>query len=233
MKRVLILEDNMQTAHTLTKIVQEVGAKVHIDVADSLEVAYSIALEKAIDVFLVDIILTTVCPGDTSGIRFVQNLREIEKYYFTPIIFITALADPELYAYRDLHSFGYIEKPFEKKQVINLLKRALFYKTPSNEEKRVYLRKEGILYSMELRKIVYIQVRNHKMKIYMNDGEIEIPYKTIKQFLQENERDELIQCNRYSVINKEYIENVDFANRFIKLRGKKDLVEIGLVYNYK
>ena len=233
MKRVLILVDNMQTAHTLTKIVQEVGAKVHIDVADSLEVAYSIALEKAIDVFLVDIILTTVCPGDTSGIRFVQNLREIEKYYFTPIIFITALADPELYAYRDLHSFGYIEKPFEKKQVINLLKRALFYKTPSNEEKRVYLRKEGILYSMELRNIVYIQVRNHKMKIYMNDGEIEIPYKTIKQFLQENERDELIQCNRYSVINKEYIENVDFANRFIKLRGKKDLVEIGLVYNYK
>ena len=36
--------------------------------------------------------------------------------------------------------------------------------------------------------------------------------------------------NDVELINKEYVENVDFVNRFIRLRGKKDLVEIGMVY---
>lgn len=230
MKKILILEDNLQTAQKLARIIKRMEFKVHIEVVNSIEAAYNIALEKTIDVFFVDIILVTTYPGDTSGIRFVQNIREVEKYYFTPIIFVTALADPELYAYKNLNCFGYIEKPFEEQQIVKLLKRALFYKTPTNEEKKVYLRKDGILYSVSIKSIVCIQVRNHKMYIYMDEGEMEIPYKTIKLFLQENDCDELIQCNRYPLINKEYVENVDFVNRFIRLRGKKDLVEIGMVY---
>ena len=230
MKRILILEDNLRTAYSLERMIDEMNIKVHIETADSLEAAYNIAMEKTIDVFLIDIILTPEQPGDTSGIRFAQNIREIEKYYFTPIIFVTALADPELFAYRELRCFGYIEKPFDEQQITKLLEKALLFKTPVNEEKKAYLRKDGILYSVSIKKIVCVQVRNHKMYIYMDDGEIEIPYKTIKQFLQENDCDNLIQCSRYSVINKEYIEQMDFTNRFIKLKGRDELIEIGLTY---
>lgn len=230
MKRILILEDNLQTANTLEKIIFELGINVQIDIAMSVKEAYYYTVKNTIDVFLIDIILTTNYPGDVSGIRFAQSIREIPKYYFTPLIFITALADPQLYAYRDIHCFGYIEKPFESRQIKSLLEKAILYKNPESESKKVYLRKDGILYAVNIDDIIYIQVQHHKMKIYLINKEIEIPYITIKQFLLENDCSYFVQCNRYSVINTQYIENIDLGNRYIKLRGKQTLIEIGLTY---
>lgn len=230
MKRILILEDNLQTANVLKKIVFELGINVEIDMVTSAKEAYYCAANKSIDVFLIDIILTTAYPGDVSGIKFAQSIREIPRYYFTPLIFITALTDPQLYAYRDIHCFGYIEKPFEGRQIKSLLERAILYKNPESESKKVYLRKDGILYAVKLDEIVYIQVQHHKMNIYLINREIEIPYITIKQFLLENDCSCFVQCNRYSVINIQYIENIDLVNRYIKLRGQQKLLEIGLTY---
>lgn len=231
--KVLILEDNSQTAEVIRRIILEVDCRAQVETAETAAQAYRISMEKAIDVFMIDIILTTAYPGDTGGIKFAQNIREIPKYYFTPIIFITALADPELYAYRDIHCFGYIEKPFEKKQVEQLLERALLYTTHVEENKKVFLRKDGILYAVNLMEIVYIQVRHHKMFLYTRDDSIEIPYKTMKAFQLENESMYLLQCNRYTLVNSRYIENIDIVNRYVKLQGIKEAIEIGMAYRNK
>lgn len=228
--KVLILEDNVQTAEMIRSMILEIDCHAQVETAETAEQAYIISIERAIDVFVLDIILITEHPGDTSGIKFAQNIREIPKYYFTPMIFITALADPELYAYRELHCFGYIEKPFGKKQVEGLLKKALQYTTSVEENKKVFLRKDGVLYAVSLNEIIYIQVRYRKMFVHTRDGSIEIPYKTIKAFREENESANLLQCNRYTLVNCEFIENIDMVNRYIKIQGTDQLVDIGVAY---
>lgn len=229
-KNVLILEDNVQTANVISKILLDMSYRTNILKVATVEAAYRNSLEKTIDVFIIDIILDTTSPGDISGINFAQRIRTLPKYLFTPIIFITALADPELHAYRNIHCFGYIEKPFSSKQVSSLLSQALNYTTCKEENIIIYLRKEGVLYSIHIEDVVYIQVQHHIMKIYLRNEDIEIPYKTIKSILDEVDSKDIIQCNRYTIVNRQYIDNIDYTNRYIKLKGINKVLEIGVVY---
>lgn len=94
MKTILILEDNAREMERLVKIVREQGAQNEVICAVNLEQAYHMAMEKSIDLFLLDIILDPRTAGDASGMKFADHIREVERYHFTPIIFITGLEDP-------------------------------------------------------------------------------------------------------------------------------------------
>lgn len=93
MKKILILEDNPATLMNLTKIVQDVDVKNTVYPFQELKGAYQCAMDKVIDLFIVDIILDRNKPGDSSGLKFVDNIRKISHYVFVPIIFITSLED--------------------------------------------------------------------------------------------------------------------------------------------
>ena len=80
----------------LKKLVLEVDPSVKVYTASASGPAYEILMERTIDVFLVDIILDTSKPGDASGMRLVENVRKLEKYMFTPVVFITSLEDAML-----------------------------------------------------------------------------------------------------------------------------------------
>ena len=116
-KRILILEDKAQTMETIENAAMDLPYNVRVIKTATVKDAYQYAMEMTIDVFLVDIILNPGVMGDTSGIEFAKHIRCVSKYQFTPIIFITALADPELYAYRNIHCFGYLEKPFSPRRL--------------------------------------------------------------------------------------------------------------------
>ena len=108
MKKILILEDKEIHIKILENILKDIN-NIQVLVAKTIEEAYKLAMENTINLFLIDIILDTEVRGDVSGLRFVEAVREIPKYSFTPLIFITSLEDPKLFAYKELHCFGYIE----------------------------------------------------------------------------------------------------------------------------
>ena len=88
---VLILEDNRQILKVLEKLVLSVAEDEKVYVTDNVGEAYKIAMEISIDVFMLDIILYGDKKGDTSGMQYAQSMRKLERYRFTPIIFITSL----------------------------------------------------------------------------------------------------------------------------------------------
>lgn len=228
---VLILEDNLETQKILQKIVLSVSPRENIFLADKTAEAYKVAIETSIDVFMVDIILDMNKKGDTSGIKFAEKIRSMEKYQFTPLIFITSLEDPELYAYRDLHSFGYIEKPFSYKAVAELVEQALHYHTKKEDRATLFFRKDGILYPAKCSEICYMELVNKKMCINMESGDVlEIPYKSFKDILVEANYSKFLQCSRNSVVNIDYIENIDKTNRFISIKHSHKKIEIGLTF---
>ena len=61
------------------------------------------------------------------------------------------------------------------------------------------------------------------------DDVLEIPYKTTQQILQEIGSDSFVQCSRTSIINKNYIEQIDYGNRFIKLKYIDFPIEVGRI----
>ena len=231
-KAILIIEDDAEQLDMLKQLVMAVGANAEIYTADNVTSAYRILMEKTIDVFLADIILDTTKPGDTAGIRLVEKIRKIPM--FTPVIFITSLEDPAMYAYTDLNCMGYIEKPFAPEQVVKLVVKALNYTTEREKEISLTFRKDGILYPVKLKEIVYMESLNHIMYIHLLDGSVlEIPYKTCKQVMQETDTNCLMQCNRSTLVNKEYVLSIDAPNRFLTLKDDLGMLDIGITYKKK
>ena len=233
-KTVLIIEDDAEQQSMLEHLVKATSEDTIIYTAANTVEAYKILMENTIDVFLVDIILDTKRPGDTSGVLLVEKLRTIPKYMFTPVIFITSLEDPTMYAYTDLNCLGYIEKPYDIGRVKKMVERALNYTTYRKEEVSLSFRRDGILYPVKVKDIVYMESIRHIMYIHLANGScLEIPYKTCKQVLTEADTQCLVQCSRNTLVNKEYIQSVDIPNKYIILKNKMGMVDIGVTFKKK
>lgn len=231
MKRnVLIVEDNKICMETLAEIIKECdSASVTVYCAQNSAEAYKYAMEARIDLFLVDIMLDNSVANDVSGIVFVDRIREMERYQFVPVIFITALEDHKLSAFSNLHCYGYIEKPFDYVKLKELIASAMKYPVREERKKRyIYYRKDGILYSLDTEQVIYLESVRRKLVVHKSDEEVEIPYRTCSSILNELDGENFLQCNRNVIINRQYIDCVDEVNRYVRMRNGTNL-EIGRI----
>ena len=86
MKRILILEDNVKTLTSLEKMIREISPEIITFPVQTYEEACICAVKQQIDIFILDIILNTKQPGDTSGMAFAREMRNYKKYQLTPMI---------------------------------------------------------------------------------------------------------------------------------------------------
>lgn len=227
MKKILILEDNKVYQQRLEHIISKLPEKVILYIADSTAYAYEIIMENHINLFLIDIILDSSNCNDISGLKFMQAVREIPRYFFTPLIFLTALEDPMLFAYKHLHCYYFVEKPYNQTQVAKLIRQALTFPETNFERENLFFRIDGVIYSIFKKNILYIEGANRKIRIITNDNVYTIPYITLSKIENDLASPNFIRCSRYHIINKLHIEYADFPNRFIKLKGVPHLIEIG------
>lgn len=231
MKKVLIVEDNIDMLRYLSAIVQELDLKTHVYSFDNAKEAYQCALKITIDLFIVDIILDTDRPGDISGLNFVENIRKIKGYGFTPVIIVTSLQDEKLITYEKLHCYSFIEKPFDKDRLKSLIEEASAFPGTDSGTKILKFRKDGIILAVDRDHIVYVESNNHVLHIHTTyDDVLHIPYKTIKGFLEEVDSNDFLQCSRNTVINRRFVHNVDLVNRVIQLQKGMGRVNIGIMY---
>lgn len=234
MKKILILEDNPTTLKNLTQIVQNVDIKNAVYSFHELKDAYQCAMNKGIDLFIVDIILDRNKPGDSSGLKFVENIRKVNHYAFVPIIFVTSLEDAKLYTYENLHCYSFVEKPFDIERLRKLVEQCLHFEESINLSKTLYFRKEGIILAVNREDIVFTECINHIMYIHIKNGEVlEIPYITLKKIVDELDCNDFIQCSRNTIVNKKFINNIDIPNRVIQLKESKGKVDIGITFKPK
>lgn len=231
MKRVLILEDNNNTLECLEKIVKDIDRRNAVYSVCSVSDAYKCAMEKEINLFIVDIILDSKRPGDTSGLTFVEKIRQLDQYTFTPVIFVTSLEDSRLYTYEKLHCYRFIEKPFDIEQIKETVNECMRFPGRKPASQNLYFRKDGVIYAVDCRELIYAEAYNHRLYIHTDKRDcLEIPYFTIKKLLDMADSEEIIQCNRGCVLNKRYIDTIDFTNNTIRLKNGFGKVDIGIKY---
>lgn len=86
---------------------------------------------------------------------------------------------------------------------------------------------------LEKENIIYIESANRKTTVYTKDDEFQVAYKSCAQLLKELDSENFIQCNRNVVVNKKYIATLDYANRYIGLRGVNRNLDIGITLKKK
>lgn len=225
-KNVLVVEDNEVHMKALEKLLSKISDINVIKAYNMAEACYMLSLYEY-SLFLIDIVLDKSKRGDLSGIHLVNYIRELSKYQFTPVIFITSLEDPKLSAFKELHCYDYIEKPFSEKQVVDVVEQALKFPVQRSNNEFLYLKKEGIIYSFDLTKVKYITVSRRGMEIHSVDEVMHMPYASIDGIIKELGNDDFIQCNRNTVVNKRYIDTIDMTNKILRLKDEDEFISIG------
>lgn len=230
-RTLLVLEQETRRRERIKQIIDETLEYVTIYTAGTLAEAYQALAVCTIDVFIVNAVLEKESVTDTKGIKFVAQLREIPKYALTPVILISSLADPVLYAFQELNCLGCLNKTFETEELQKLLRKASFYETERNDERTLFLRKNKVLYPVKIKEIVFIKREHDAMCVHLEDGRVlDIPYTTLSGIMQEADSNNLVICSRNSIVNKRYVYALDPTNRFIILRDGLGTLEMGITY---
>lgn len=116
--RILIVEDQIVTAKAIQEVLTNSGYEVVGNAVDG-EQAIKMAADTSPDLILMDIKIR----GPYDGITITQRIRAKSDI---PIVYLTAYSDDETLK-RAMHSspHGYLLKPFDDKQLINVIEIAL------------------------------------------------------------------------------------------------------------
>ena len=232
MIRILILEDQEISRKALKEMILSIGGpgQIVVDEAASFSMAKSL-IESDVNysAFFLDINLDEANSNDMSGMDIAAFIRVYIKYELTPIIMVTSIASLEMEAYRRLHCYQYLIKPYMRVDVENVVKKLLALQNVK-EEKSIVVKKDGINYRIKCNAIVFVKAVPRGICLYLKKEVMKIPYLTIVKLLEQLDKGEFIQCHRMFVVNKKYIENVDFVNRMIKMEYYDEDIEIGGTY---
>lgn len=200
---------------------------------NSLDEARAALEEKAqppFQAFLLDINLNSSDKNDISGITFAREVRMKREYVFTPIVMITSLANMELTAYRELHCYQYLIKPYDEQDIEKLAGKLLFLSQQGEtRDAFVVVKKDSINYKIFCKDIIYVRAVPRGVQLVLLKEEMKIPYLSIKQLMEKLPGDQFLQVHRMWVINQDYIDYVDIVNGFIRMRNREQ-VEIGVTY---
>lgn len=111
MKKIMIVDDDIETTNLLESFLKAEGYEP-ITVNDSTTAVETATLSRP-DLFLLDLMM----PG-IDGFKLCRLLREVPRFFHTPIIIITALDDKD----SKIVAFGagandYITKPYHPRQL--------------------------------------------------------------------------------------------------------------------
>ncbi len=226
-KQVLVVEDNKYSMNRICSVLKEIENIIVIKAKNSGE-AYKYAIEYDIDLFIIDIILEPQKEADLSGIIFADTIRKMNRYVLTPIIFTTALEDPKLHAFTNLHCYQYFEKPYDAEKLKEAVLTTLQTKRKKYEKEYVYFKIEKMVFPIKINEIVYIDNRITSLCIYCSNGEVtKAPYKSSRQLLLELNSNKFLKCNKSIIVNIDYIQSIDYCNSTILLKDNYGEVKIG------
>jgi two-component system LytT family response regulator len=225
MPKIMIVEDDMIIANGLDTIIRSINKDIETTITGYAKEALETAMIETFELFLLDIQL-----NDYSGYELAKELRGIDKYKLTPIVFITSIPSRESIAFKEIHCYDYIIKPFKEEEVIGTIGTIINHGINKKfENKYINLVGKNYTYRINMEEIIYMESTRGKVKLVTVKEEIKLPNYTLYKLLEEL-TNEFVQCHRGFVININYIEKIDKAKNTLKLNNIEYLVPIGRKY---
>jgi len=208
MMAILIVEDNIQESENLKRMLHEVDKSLNIYEAQSKREALNISNRILIDIFYLDINLI-----DSTGIDLARELRQIKRYEFNWIIFTTSHAHYMVEAFKEIHCYDYILKPYDKKDIMTLTSKLMsgrYTNIPTENEKKhiVFDLKSGISIKIYVEEIMFIEVNLRTCTIHTKNGKYEVKGVGLKKVLELIDCGDIIQSYKSFLINVKQVEKI-------------------------
>lgn len=235
-KRVLIVDCGNKQTERIASLVLEAAAKedktIKLYTARNITEAERLLNDDDIDILILNAVYKKEMQEEYLGISWVEELRETDKYVLLPVIFITAAEEMREYAYKELNCLGFLPETFEEEELLRVLRKAFQYSTYRDEEKYILPRKNGMVYPIQVKNIVYVEVENRLLHIHLKDGiVIKIPHKTMQELYEEADSECLVQCNKSMLVNRAYVSEINILEQYLILKYNQEKIPIGYRYS--
>ncbi len=212
MYNILILEDDCIQLKTLSEIIKQSGDMYQVYETTNATEAFKIAQQKMIDLFYVDINLK-----NESGLKFALEIRKIERYRLNWIIFVTIYKEYMLSAFKKVHCYDYILKPYNKENIQGITKLLL---SDSREpaaateirEKFIIVPIKNIEVKIFVNEIIFVEVFIRTSIIHTVKGSFTIDYLSLKKLNSMIDDKNILQSHRSYLVNIKYINKIEKTN---------------------
>lgn len=226
MKRVLIIEDEVRQREFLVDQAEKINSELKIIWTDSYDEAIEVAMKNTIDVFFIDV---EIIGGN--GLELAKELRKKQEYRFTPMVFITGMVSRELEAYKNVHCYDFISKPYTRNDIKKVMDVILndYIETIKEEIQYLDLDFKGIKQRINMDDILYIESKNRRVIIRTRYEEIRYRYMPIRKYKDVLSED-FVQVHQAFLINKQHIFKINMNEQTIEMKNTSLQLPIGSSY---
>lgn len=228
---ILIVEDERIQRQALSSIIKSNFVDVRIYEAASKTEAIKIVNEKDIHLFFIDIHLK-----DSSGLDLAKKIRQYESHALTGIIFVTGEMIHIIEAFKNIHCYDFIVKPYKEKDIIKIVD-VFLNSTPLKSIKEGQYTfidiDSNISVKLYHNDIIYIEYIDKCCNIHTVNGTYTVKRTSLIKVLSSLNDNEIIQTHRSFAVNLKYVTEIEKTYEKvwnIKLRGCNDMVLLSYTY---
>lgn len=231
--KALVVDDERLARKDLLNMLKEIPGVEPVGEAEDVPSALTVIKELNPDVVFLDIQM----PGQT-GFELVEQVENFKGR----IIFVTAYDEYALRAF-EINAMDYLMKPVNKDRLAQSIER--LYEQPSvKSSSYVSLKYSDRLFTTIGNKVQFLKINSILLitsdgdytNVYLNDGKKGLVTKTMKEWEERLPNDYFVRVHRNSIINTEYIDDVEkwfnYSYR-VKLKGIEEPVIISRRYAKK
>lgn len=215
MYSIILVEDDSMQREILKTIILSTYDSIRIYEADSERAALDIIKNNDINMFVIDISLK-----ESSGLDLAMNIRSIPKYEFSQLIFLTTHVDYMLQAFKQIHCYDYILKPYNKKDVQAMFNKLIYneinnldnVKNDLNEDtdKEFVIKiRNSIFVMVKINDILFIEVNGRDCEVNTVSGIYTYSNISLKKILKLINCEHIVQSHKAFAINKNYIFKIE------------------------
>jgi len=227
---IILVEDDYMQREILKTMILSTYEFIKIYEADSENSALDIIEKNDINMFLIDISLK-----ESSGLDLAMNIRRITKYEFSQLVFLTTHVDYMLQAFKQIHCYDYILKPYNKDEVQSMLSKLINKELNnendnSDEDKELVIKiRNSIFVIVKIYEILFIEVKGRDCEVNTVCGIYIYSNITLKKILALMNCEYIVQSHKAFVINKNYIFKIEKLSIILSTVYFKDYHKTALI----
>ena len=225
-KNILIIEDEAAALRYLIKIVEDCSPlEYHVFGYTNLREAFECMKHRKFSLFIADIMLNQN-EHNREGYQFIEKIRASEEYRYIPVIFVTGLEEPRALAYKDLHCFGYIQKPYDRDEINQMVRKCLAYKKVEGKA-RFHLKKDGIHIFLDPDQIVYVRITGKNLSVKVHGKPLcQYGYLTMKEIMEQLKTEPMVPCGKGLLVNGRYMDHLNQIERKLYLKDDSEPLKL-------
>lgn len=210
MINILLAEDSKIQRENFISMISQLNTNINVYEADNKADALDIARSNAIDFFFVDINLV-----ESSGLDLGLEIRRIPKYTLSWIIFISSYSNYMFEAFKQIHCYDYIIKPYDAekvKEITQLLINNYYKKNRINtniERRFAIFNQDGISFKIYIDEIVFLEVSIRTCTIHTSVGKYKLSRLPLKEALKTIDDPYIIKSHKSYAVNTKYIRSIE------------------------